>query len=211
MPVDGPLYPVNLVLRGRRCLVVGAGPVAAGKVRGLLEAGAEVTVVAPSVGDEVRAVDGITVEQRPYRAGEAGDYHLVITATGDRSVDQAVYDDAEAARVWVNSADDPQRCSFTLPARVRRGDLLLTVATGGRSPALSKWLRTRLEAEIGPEYATLLDLLAAERSTRHAAGTGPPASAWQAALDSGMLELVREGRLADAKKTLSECLSSSSA
>jgi len=94
----------------------------------------------------------------------------VVTATGDVTVDQQIFDEAEALGIWVNSADDPARCSFTLPAVVRRGNLMITTSTGGASPALSSWLRRRLEHEIGPEFAGIVDELAAERDRVHAAG-----------------------------------------
>src|SRR5687768_11763743 len=132
-------YPVNLVVEGRAVLVVGGGRVALGKVTGLLEGGASITVVAPAVVDEIVAL-GVDVQRRRYEPGEAAAYRLVVTATDDPAVNQQVFDDAEAAGVWVNSADDPERCSFTLPSRVRRGDLVVAVSTGGRSPALASWL-----------------------------------------------------------------------
>jgi precorrin-2 dehydrogenase / sirohydrochlorin ferrochelatase len=209
MPVDDPLYPVNLVLAGRPCLVVGGGRVATQKVRGLLDAGAAVTVVAPEVQPAIAELP-VTVEQRPYRSPEAGDYRLVVVATGDPGVNQQVFDDAEAAGVWVNSADDPTRCSFILPARVRQGRLLVTVSTGGHSPALSAWLRQRLDEELGPEYDVLIGVLADVRSEIHAAGRGTESLDWRRALDSGILDLVRAGRSEEAKERLRACLSSSS-
>jgi precorrin-2 dehydrogenase/sirohydrochlorin ferrochelatase len=202
-----PDYPVNLRLEGRRVLVVGGGRIALGKARGLVEAGADVTVVAPDVVD---GFEGVRVERRPYAVGEAAGYRLVVTATGDPAVDQQVFDDAEAAGVWVNSADDPARCSFTLPARVGRGDLLVTVSTGGRSPALASWLRERLEADLGPEHEQLLDLLAEERDRLRATGASSEQAGWKRALGSGMLDLVREGDLVAARELLRTCLSSSS-
>jgi len=204
-------YPVNLRLEGRPVLVVGGGRVAAQKVRGLVDAGAAVRVVAPDVDDAIVAA-GVDVQRRPYEPGEAGTggYRLVVTATGVPAVDQQVFDDADAAGVWVNSADDPARCSFTLPARARRGDLLVTVSTGGRSPALASWLRERLEAELGPEYEVLLDVLAAERARLRAEGRSTEHSGWKSALRSGMLDRIREGDLAGARELLRTCLSSSS-
>ena len=204
------LYPVNLVVEGRRCLVVGGGAVAARKVAGLLACGAAVHVVAPDVGDEVRALPGVTFSERPYRAGDLEGFRLVVAATDDRAVNGAVYRDAEAAGVWVNGADDPEHCSFTLPSVVRRGSLLVTVSTGGRSPALARWLRQRLEREIGPEYAVLLDLLATERETIKASGRSTEDLDWQSALDSDMLGLIRSGDLTHARERLQTCLSSSS-
>lgn len=214
MPVETPLYPVNLVLAGRPCLVVGGGRVAGQKVRGLLDAGADVTVVAPSISDEITGLAGrgagVACERRAYRSPEAADYRLVLAATGDPAVNQQVFDDAEAAGVWVNSADDPARCTFVLPARVRRGRLLVTVSTGGHSPALAAWLRERLDAELGEEYDVLIGVLADVRSEIQATGRATESLDWRAALDSGILDLVRAGRLEEAKERLRACLSSSS-
>jgi precorrin-2 dehydrogenase / sirohydrochlorin ferrochelatase len=204
-----PDYPVNLRLDGVPVLVVGGGRVAVAKTRGLLEAGALVTVVAPDVTEELAGL-GVVVERRGYAAGDAAAHRLVVTATGDPAVDQQVFDDAQAAGVWVNSADDPARCTFTLPSRLRRGDLLVTVSTGGRSPALAAWLRRELEAVIGPEYEQLLELLAAERDRMRAEGRSTEHPGWKTALESGMLERLRDGDVAGAEELLRTCLSSSS-
>jgi precorrin-2 dehydrogenase/sirohydrochlorin ferrochelatase len=209
MPVDAPLYPVNLLVAGRPCLVVGGGPVAAQKVRGLLAVGADVTVVAPDVAEEIAAL-GVRCELRPYRRPEAADYRLAVVATGDPAVNQQVYDDADAAGVWVNSADDPARCSFTLPAVVRRGRLTVTVSTGGHSPALSAWLRQRLDAELGPEYDRLIGVLADVRSEIQTTGRATESLDWRRALESGILELVRAGQVEEAKERVRSCLLSSS-
>jgi siroheme synthase-like protein len=238
MPVDEPLYPVNLLLTGRSCLVVGGGRVAVGKVTGLVEAGARVTVVAPEVDERIVALAArepggpegggsepggsepgdsrrdrpgtVVVERRPYRQGEVARHRLVIAATGDPQVNQQVYDDGEAAGVWVNSADDPERCSVILPARVRQGRLTVTVSTAGHSPAVASWLRARLADELGPEYDDLIGLLSEAREEVRAQGHSTELLDWRAALDSGILDLVRAGRLEDAKERLRACLSSSS-
>jgi siroheme synthase-like protein len=210
MPVDHPLYPVNLVVDGRPCLVVGGGPVAVGKVRGLVEAGARVTVVAPDVDAALDGMAGVAVERRPYRRGEVADYRFVVAATGDPAVNQAVYDDGEAAGVWVNAADDPERCSAILPARVRQGRLLVTISTSGYSPAVASWLRGRFAAELGPEYDQLIGMLGEARTEVQARGLATEDVDWRRALDSGILDLIRAGRLEDAKERLRACLSSSS-
>lgn len=210
VPLVTPPYPVNLVLEGRSVLVVGGGSVAIGKVQGLLDAGAVVTVVAPEVRDEIAAL-GVGVHRRPYARGDLDGHRLVVTAVDDRAVSQAVFADAEAAGIFVNSADDPAFCSFTLPSRMRRGDLLVAVSTGGRSPALAAWLRRRLEAEIGPEFEALLDLLADERDAMRARGEPTEVPGWRTALESGMLERLQDGDVAGARELLRSCLSSSSA
>ncbi len=199
MPVDELLYPVNLRVRGHRCLVVGGGPVALNKVDGLLEAGAEVDVIAPDVVPELEDRPGVTVHRRAYRPGDVEGYRLVVAATGRAEVNAEVYHDGEAAGVWVNSADDPDHCSFTLPSRLRRGSLLVTCSTSGHSPALSRWVRQRLEQEIGPEYETLLCLVSEARDRIRAAGVHTEGLAWQDVLDSGMLELIRSGETGQAQ------------
>jgi precorrin-2 dehydrogenase/sirohydrochlorin ferrochelatase len=204
-------YPANLIIADRPCLVVGGGEVAARKVEGLLACEARVHVVAPVLGDAIlRLAPPLTYERRPYRAGEAGDYRLVIAATDSPETNHAVFADAERAGVWINAADDPGNCSFTLPAVLRRGSLVVTVSTNGRSPALASWLRERLEASLGPEYETLLELLADERDAIRAAGRPTEGLDWRSALDSGMLDMIREGQLVEARERLQACLSSSS-
>lgn len=201
MPVSSPAYPVNLLLVGRRALVVGGGTVAAAKARGLLEAGAVVHVVGREVGEEVRALP-VTWEERPYAAGEVAGYRLAVACTDDPAANQAVFDDGEAAGVWVNAADDPERCSYTLPARLDRAPLLVTVSTAGHSPAFSGWLRDQLAEVIGPHHDTLLRLLTEARAELAAQGTARPVADWRQALDSGMLDLIRSGRVAEAREVL---------
>jgi precorrin-2 dehydrogenase/sirohydrochlorin ferrochelatase len=200
---------VNLVVAGRRCVVVGAGRIAARKIAALLEAEASVCVIAPDVGSEVRdwADRGrVALEEREFEPADLDGAWLATTATGDPAVDHAVYVAGEARGVWVNSADDPANCSFTLMSVVRSGDLVVTVGTGGRSPALAAWLKARLQAELGPEYATLLDVLAAAREELQAAGRSTEDADWRRALDSGMLDSIRAGRVDEAKETLRACL-----
>ena len=216
MPVDAPQYPVNLVLVGRPVLVVGGGAVAARKVAGLLACGAAVRVVATRVSEEVKAVavpatEGASLawEERPYRRGDVAGVRLVVAATDDPAVNRRVYEDGEAAGVWVNAADEPSSCSYTLPSVARRGPLMVAVSTGGHSPAMATWLKRHVEAEMGPEYEVLLGLLSAEREAQRAAGRSTEGLNWLSALDSDMLDLVRSGQLRQARERLQACLSSS--
>jgi siroheme synthase-like protein len=188
-PANMAHYPVNLVVAGRRCLVVGGGPIGARKARGLVDCGAIVTLVAPVVGEEAAGLALAAIERRPYRRGEAAGYQLVITATDDPAVNQAVFDDAEAAGVWVNSADDPERCSFTLPAVHRQGSVLVTASTGGASPALASWLRAWLEEAVGPEFAALAVELAQERARLHAAGASTEDVDWRPVIEATLAAL----------------------
>ena len=143
-------YPVFLDLQGVSVLLVGGGTIATRKAAGLAEAGAVITVVAPEINAELRTL-AASVEQRAYRNGEAGTFQLVLTATDDATVNAQVSSDAKAAGVWVNSADDPQNCSFILPAVARRGLVTMAISTGGASPALASRLRTDIaERELTP-------------------------------------------------------------
>jgi len=201
-PVNPTPYPVNLDLTGRRALVVGAGPVAARKVAGLLDAGADVTVVAPTAVDEIADDSGLRWHERPYQRGEVASYRLAVTATGDPDVDSQVHRDAEAAGVWLNSADDPERCTFTLPAISRHGDLQVTVSTNGNSPAISRWLRKSLFDDIGPEHATLMALASEVRAElREATGTSE-SPAWDTVLNEKLVDTVRRGDLDVARQAL---------
>lgn len=212
MPVDGAQYPANLVLGGRRVLVVGAGAIAARKIDGLLACGAVVTVVALVVGADVAALaeaGAVELHQRGYLAADLDGVWLAVTATDDPAVNRAVFTDGETRRIWVNAADDPQSCSFTLPAVVRQGPIMVTVATGGHSPALATWLRAHVEKELGPEYAVLAELLAEARAGIRAEGGSTEGLSWLTAIDSGMLEMIRLGDVGQAKERLQACLSSS--
>jgi precorrin-2 dehydrogenase/sirohydrochlorin ferrochelatase len=208
MAVETPQYPVNLVLERQPCLVVGAGRIASRKAEGLLACGARVHVVAEHVDSHIRAL-AVSWEERPYQRGDVAGYRLVIAATDDPAVNRAVFEDGEAEGVWVNSADDPGSCAFTLPSVIRQGAVMVTVSTGGRSPALSAWLGTRLAEQLGPEYGVLGELLATERERLKAAGRSTEGLDWQKALDSDMLDLIRSGQVDRARELLQACLSSS--
>ncbi len=195
-------YAVNLDLNGRRALVVGGGAVAARKVRGLLAAGAQVTVVAPEAVAEITDDHRVRWHQRPYRRGEVASYRLAVTTTGDPTVDGQVYWDAEAADVWLNSADDPEHCSFTLPAVTTHDDLQVAVSTNGRSPAVAAWLRRTIDGAIGPEHATVLTLASEVRTELRTAAGSTESAGWEAALDDHLLELVRAGDLDSARRRI---------
>jgi len=206
-------YPANLLVRDRRVVVVGAGRIAARKIEPLLDRGARVVVVAPAPSAQVRAwaeAGRLVLHEREFRAGDLDGAWLAFTATDDAVVNAAVHTEGEMARVWVNSADDPANCSFTLMSVIRRGELVVSVGTGGRSPALSAHLRRRLEEEIGPEYETLLDILAAAREGLRGEGRSSEDADWQSVFDGGIVDLVRTGRVDEARELLRTCLSSSS-
>ncbi len=154
------MYPVMLGLKGHSCLVVGGGGVALRKVDGLVADGAKVTVIAPAPMAALEALaqgGAIDLEKRTYDRGEAAGYELVFAATNDRAVNQRVFDDARSAGIWVNVADDPERCTFQLPARVQRGAMQLAIASAGEAPFVVRRLRQLLERRFGPEWAEWME------------------------------------------------------
>jgi len=212
-------YPVVLVLEGAPCLVVGAGPLAARKVQGLLDSGAAVTVVAPRIGPEVRTLaesatssGTLAVEDRPYRPPEASSYRFVVSATGDPDVDARVTADALAGGALVNRADSapprddrpaPAAGTVLLPAVHRDGPVTVAVSTGGSSPALARWLRDRVAASLGPDLVVLAELVDdARRSLLDSARTGAAVD-WSATLDR-VAPLVANGQVAEARRLLAD-------
>jgi precorrin-2 dehydrogenase / sirohydrochlorin ferrochelatase len=161
------LFPIFMKLRGRRCLVVGAGTVAEPKITSLLEADATVKVVAPQATEQVKSwarESRIQWEQRPFRESDIEDCFLVVSATNSVQVNETVYREAEAHGVLCNAVDDPDRCDFYYPAVVRRGPFQIAISTAGYSPALAQRLRRELEEQFGPEYSGWVEQLGRERT-----------------------------------------------
>ncbi len=199
-------YAASLRLAGARVLVVGGGTVAARKVASLLGTGAEISVVSPVAAAELEALadaNRIRWIRRDYRAGDVAGCRLVFAATGERSVNGAVAEDADRAGAWVNVVDEPSASTFHVPASVRRGGLTIAVSTAGASPLLARRLRAELEAQYGAEYGDLVTLLARMRSKANAALRTEAARRrlYVALLESDVLELLRDGKhdIADAR------------
>lgn len=207
-------YPVCLVgLECRRSVVIGGGKIAARKAQALLNAGAAVAVISPEFCEEFRSLQAnpgrVELVQRAYQPGDLDGAFLVIAATDAPEVNRAVWQEAQMRNCLINVVDDPAHCNFIVPAVVDRGEIKIAVTTGGLSPALSRRLRERLEALIGPEYAQLAALLGElrpELQKRFEAGQ-PRLEAALALVDSDLLELLREGLLDDARIRAFEILS----
>ena len=203
-PAPPLFYPVSLDVSGRSCLVVGGGRVAARQARTLFDCGAAVTVIAPALSTDMETlVPSLhAIERREYCEGDASSFRLVVTATGIPEVDGAVYADAEAAGVWTNSADDLAHSSFILPAVHRDGAVTVSVSTGGLSPALASWLRTRVAAECGDGIGILAQLLGEARANLKRAGLPSDSVDWARLLDGPLLELIRAGEIDNARATV---------
>ncbi|MDX6619336.1 MAG: precorrin-2 dehydrogenase [Gaiellales bacterium] len=151
-----------LNLRGRRCLVVGAGPVGLEKIEGLLAAEADVHVVAleaiPEV-EELAREGSLRLELRGWRSDDLVDAFLVFAATSDTELNVRVFQEAERRTMLVNVVDVPPLCNFIMPAIARNGPISIAVSTRGASPALAKRLRTEIAETYGEPYAQLAEML----------------------------------------------------
>lgn len=156
------MYPVCLEISHILCVVVGGGSVAERKILGLLTAGAQVRVISPQLtGTLAQLADDGRIEwlERGYAQGDLTGALLIFAATNSREVQEAVFREADRAGQLVNVIDAPTRCSFHVPAVVKRGDLTLAVSTGGKSPAVAAMVRKQLAENFGEEYGLLLDLI----------------------------------------------------
>jgi siroheme synthase-like protein len=189
-------HPVYLDLRGRRCVVVGGGNVAQGKVESLLDANGRVTVVSPTLTAALAALaetHEIVHHPRRYRSGDLAQAALAYVAVDDETERATVASDAAAAGVPVNVVDAPGLCSFIAPAVVRREPVVIAISTGGASPALARRLREELEARVGPEYGVAATILARLRPLVLAAEPDPEARArtFGRLVDGPLLEALR--------------------
>ncbi|MDO9515520.1 MAG: bifunctional precorrin-2 dehydrogenase/sirohydrochlorin ferrochelatase [Syntrophales bacterium] len=191
-------YPVCLDIFGERCVVVGGGEVAERKALGLLECGAKVVLVARDLTPALLAMkDARKIAQvsDDYKEEYLEGAFLVIGATDREDVNEKVSQDARDRGILVNIVDVPARCNFIVPSVFRRGDLLVAVSTGGKSPALARRLREEIEERYGPEYGTLLEIMGVLRGRVIARGA-PSAEnrvLFEAVLDSDILRHIREG------------------
>ena len=178
-------YPIVVRLAGRRVLVVGGGAIAFRKTAGLVAAGATVTVVSPDLApafdpalDPAFDPANVTLVRRRYESGDIEGAWLVVAATNDPAVQQQVFDDGERAGVFVNAVDDPQRCSFILPAVERRGPVIVAVSTQGRSPSLAGQLRDFIAAQLPADLAEIAERVAAQRQQIRDAGASTEDVVW---------------------------------
>jgi siroheme synthase-like protein len=208
-PPDGVFgYPVVLDLAGWRCLMVGGGPVASRRVRGLVASGAMVTVIAPEIADELDAFAGsvgagsvVELVRRRYEPGEAAGYQLVLTATGDPEVDRQVVSDARAGGALVATADRDLAGTVHLPAVHRDGPVVVAVSTEGASPALARWLRDRVVESLPADVTVLAGLLDEAREAMRKVGRSTDSVDWDSAI-SELVPLVESGRIDEARSRL---------
>ncbi len=202
-----PYYPVFFNLVGRPVLVIGGGRLALEKVNGLLAAEARITVVAPTLNEELSTLrDCGRIEHlaREYESGDMQDRALIMAAKDDPSANASLHADARSIGTPLNAADDPSHCDFILPAVVRQPPLTLAISTGGGSPAVARRVREELTDYLDADTSTLAELVAEVRADLRRLNVFRPipAEAWQAAMDGQLRILLAQRRRGQAKALL---------
>ena len=199
-------YPVFLNISGRKCVVIGGGQVALHKVKALLEHGANVEVISLDLCSELNQLAAnreISVLQRSYRVGDLQDAVITVAATNNSDINREVVKEAQTKAVLINVVDDPESSDFIAPSYMRRGDVAIAISTAGRSPALARKIRTRLEKDFGDEYASLALLIDEVRAEVKRQEIKVNGDAWQEALDLDlMIALLKAGNDEKAKAIL---------
>jgi len=202
-------YPAYLDLRERPCLVIGGGAVAERKALSLLEAGAAVTIISPTLTPKLHQLSDsgkISHIQKMFDDKDLAGEYLVIAATNSPEVNTHVAQACRMKQVLVNVAVPPEESSFIVPSVVERGELLLTVSTSGASPALTKKIRQNLEGQYGPEYGLFLSKLSVvrRRAMEEIPDEGRRRMIFQALVDSDVLVLLKEGKVHEADHRIAE-------
>jgi len=190
-------YPLFVNLERRVCLVVGGGAVAERKIRGIIQSGGSVRLVAEKLTPWLQAQhDEGTIQLLgpDYSRDQLQEVDLVFAATSDFALNRMIAEDADRCRLWCNMATEPDLGSFIVPSLLRRGPLTIAVSTSGTSPAMAVRIREQLEHEFGPEWMVLLELMARLRASIQAKGlaTAQNQDIYRKLADLPLLEWIRE-------------------
>jgi len=196
--------PLVLELQGIRCLVVGGGRVAERKIGALLRAGARVKIVSPRTTERIADLVKrriLTWRRGRFRPSDLRGVRLVVAATSDRAVNHDVARRAERSGAFCNVTDDPASCTLMMPAFVSRGSLLISVSTGGESPAMARALRDDLARRYGREYGAYLEMIGSMRRRLLAtvSDSAERRRRYGRLLRAPLLTLLRDGRRAEAR------------
>jgi precorrin-2 dehydrogenase/sirohydrochlorin ferrochelatase len=195
-------YPVFLDIRDKKCVIVGGGEVALRKAERLLDCGAKVSVISPKLAPELTALKDknlISHISAEYSGDLINKAALIIGATDDEKTNARISQDARSKNIPVNIVDDPQKCDFILPSVVQRGDLAITIGTGGKSPALARHLREELEARYGKEYEILLNILGNLR-VRMEKNAGIGKDWFKSLIAAGILDSIKDKNMKKVKE-----------
>jgi len=201
-------YPIYVQLQGQPCLVIGGGKIAEGKVEGLLDAQAEVTVISPELSVKLQELvkqNRVLYHARTYQPGDLTGAFLVICATDQAEINHQVWQEATANRQLVNVVDDTPRCNFIAPSILRKGNLTIAISTSGKAPALAVRLKERLQRELGPEYERFLELAGELREplARNVPDFETRKVLWYKLVDSEILAVLARGDEVAAREIIS--------
>jgi precorrin-2 dehydrogenase/sirohydrochlorin ferrochelatase len=202
-------YPVYLDITNKRCIVVGGGDVAERKAERLLDFGARVTVVGKTLTpllETMKKEGRIEHINADYDKAYIGDAFMVIGATDRDDINARISLDGKNKGILVNIVDDPGKCDFILPSIVQQGDLSIAISTGGKSPALAKKLREKLEKLYGPEYQALLNVLGnlREKVVVRGHSSNENKQLFDAVIDSDILQHIKDKNWEQVKKIIYE-------
>ena len=194
-------YPVFIDVRGRRCVVIGGGAIGEEKIHRLMECGANVAVISPTVTGGVQVIadaGGLEWSQREYRSGDLEGAFIAIAATDDSSTNTRIAEEANERNVLLNVVDVTHLCTFIAPSVARRGEVTIATSTGGASPALARKFREELSSSRLLEYADLAPLLSEARTELKRRNLSVSPDRWQTCIDEQLLDLVQAGKSAEA-------------
>src|SRR3990170_4648140 len=192
-------YPIFLDIKGKSCVVIGGGNVAERKVLSLLDAGAKVLVISPKLTPALKKLANkkkIGYCPKAYEKGNLKGFFLAYSATNDQKVNRDVFNEAKRQGVLLNVVDVPELCNFIVPSVVERGDLLIAVSTSGKSPAMAKKIRKKLEKEFGHEYAVFLEIMGKIRDKvlTRSKESDKNKRLFERLVNSPLIEWIKEGK-----------------
>ena len=198
-------YPTYLNLAGKKCVILGGGTVAQGKLAGFRDAGAVITIISPDATPGIRraARNGqVQWLEREYHSGDLEGAFIAVAATNVWHVNREIYDEAEKLGVLLNVVDDPDLCTFIAPSVVKRDPVTLAISTGGASPALARKLRETLADHPALEWADLANVLARARREVKQRRVSIDPDRWQCCITQELLRLAQGDREDEALEIL---------
>lgn len=206
-------YPIFLDIKGKSCVVIGGGSVAERKVLSLLDAGSKVLVISPEltpVLKKLAAKKKINYCPKSYGPGDLKGFFLAYSATDDPKVNKSVFNEAKKEGIFLNVVDVPELCNFIVPSVVDRGNLLIAISTSGKSPAMAKKIRQKLEKEFGKEYAVFLDIMGRirEKVLKSSEESGKNKKIFERLISSPLLGWIKKGKKKEIDKFLKKVLGS---
>ena len=204
-------YPIFLDIKDKPCVVIGGGNVAERKVISLLDASARVVVISPVLTPALKKLareKTINYCPKSYEEGDLKGFFLAYSATDNSSVNRKVFNEAKREGILLNVVDVPKLCNFIVPSVVDRGDLLIAISTSGKSPAMAKKIRQRLEKEFGREYAIFLNIMGKVRAKllTRSKESDTNKRMFEKLVNSPLLEWIKKGEKEKVDRFLKEAL-----